>query len=266
MSDQGQAAVVPKPKPRAAGDNRYPLYDLNACIALAKKVKDEGGNDCTPEQLGALLGYKNTNGGGFATRVSNAKMFGLIETVQGRYRITQRAETVLYSITDTERQQMLVEAFFAVPIYKRVYEMHKGTRLPEALGMQNLLHRQFGIPTGDRLVQALRVLMDSAEQAGFFRSTQGRRTNLVLPIIAPSAAPTDEATITDMGTRNGGTSGGSGGNGGAGGGQLTRGKLLDGMWEMLPNADSWTEAELQTWLKMLTMALRVRYRVPEPEG
>jgi hypothetical protein len=35
------------------------------------------------------------------------------------------------------------------------------------------------------------------------------------------------------------------------------------MWEMLPSGQSWTEAELQTWLKMLTMALRVRYRVPD---
>src|ERR1700694_4282712 len=161
MSDQTQATIAAKPKARATGGNRYPSYDLNSCIALAKKVKDEGGNDCTPEQLGALLGYKNTNGGGFSTRVANARMFGLTETVQGRYRITPRAETILYSITDSERQQALVDAFLSVPMYKRIYEMHKGQRLPEALGMQNLLHRQFQIPTGDRTILALRVLMDS---------------------------------------------------------------------------------------------------------
>jgi len=259
MSDQNQAAVAAKPRVRAAGENRYPVYDLNSCIALAKKVKDEGGNDCTPEQLGALLGYKNTNGGGFATRVGNAKMFGLIETVQGRYRITQRAETILYPATEGERQQMMADAFLAVPMYRRVYEMHKGQRLPEALGMQNLLHRQFQIPTDDRLTLALRVLMDSAEQAGFFRGTQGRRTNLVLPIITASTGPGEAAPAERQG-RNGG--GGATG-GGDGGGFITRGKLLDGMWEMLPSGESWSEAELQTWLKMLTMALRVRYRVPD---
>ena len=260
MSDQNQAAVAAKPRVRAAGENRYPVYDLNSCIALAKKVKDDGGNDCTPEQLGALLGYKNTNGGGFATRVGNAKMFGLIETIQGRYRITQRAETILYPATESERQQMMADAFLSVPMYKRVYEMHKGQRLPEALGMQNLLHRQFQIPTDDRLTLALRVLMDSGEQAGFFRSTQGRRTNLVLPIITPSAALGDAASAERQG-RNGGGGGASGG--GDGSGFVTRGKLLDGMWEMLPSGESWSEAELQTWLKMLTMALRVRYRVPD---
>jgi hypothetical protein len=264
MSDQNRAtAVASKPKVRAAGENRYPVYDLNSCLALAKKVKDEGGNDCTPEQLGALLGYKNTNGGGFATRVGNAKMFGLIETVQGRYRITQRAETILYPATEAERQQMMVDAFLDVPMYKRVYEMHKGQRLPEALGMQNLMHRQFQIPTDDRLVMALRVLMDSAEQAGFFRSTQGRRTNLVLPIITPGPVRTGEALITENPPRNGGGGSGTGGGVGGGGDLVSRGKLLDGMWEMLPSGESWAEAELQTWLKMLTMALRVRYRVPE---
>lgn len=264
MSDQTQTAVAAKPRVRASGENRYPTYDLNACIALAKKVKDEGGNDCTPEQLGALLGYKNTNGGGFATRVSNAKLFGLVETVQGRYRITQRAETILYPTSESERQKMQVDAFLSVPMYKRVYEMHKGQRLPEALGMQNLLHRQFGIPTGDRLVNALRVLMESADQAGFFRSTQGRRTNLVLPIITQPAPQTGEGTVAEQ--RDGGAGGAGGGGAGGtgnGGGLGTRGKLLDGMWEMLPSGDMWSEAELQTWLKMLTMALRVRYRVPE---
>jgi hypothetical protein len=260
--NQPEAAPSIRPKIARVGENRYPVYDLNSCIALAKKVKDDGGNDCTPEQLGALMGYKNTNGGGFATRVSNAKMFGLIETVQGRYRITQRAETILYPTMESERQQMLVDAFLSVPLYRRVYEMHKGQRLPEALGMQNLLHRQFDIPTGDRLIQALRVLMDSGDQAGFFRSTQGRRTNLVLPIITPGTATTLE--VEQLPKNGGGGNGGGGGiRGGDGGGSVSRGKLLDGMWEMLPPGEAWTEPELQTWLKMLTMALRVRYRVPE---
>lgn len=43
----------------------------------------------------------------------------------------------------------------------------------------------------------------------------------------------------------------------------TRGKLLDGLWELLPPADAWQEAELEDWLGMLTLALRVRYHLPE---
>src|SRR5438445_13650614 len=97
MADEATASTPTRPKAnRVSGESRYPKYDLNSCLALAEKVKNGGGNDCTVEQLGGLLGYKNTSGGGFATRVANAKMFGLIETVQGRYRITPRAETILY--------------------------------------------------------------------------------------------------------------------------------------------------------------------------
>src|SRR5262249_39568891 len=75
-----------------------------------------------------------------------------------------------------------------VPLYRRIYEMHKGQRLPEALGMQNLLHRTFQIPAGEACGVALRVLMESADQAGVFSATKGLRTNLIMPIIVDSAA------------------------------------------------------------------------------
>jgi len=265
MSDQTQTAIATKLRVRAAGENRYPNYDLNACIALAKKVKDEGYNDCTPEQLGALLGYRNTNGGGFATRVANARMFGLVETIQGRYRITSRAETILYPTKESERQQAMVDAFFSVPMYKRVYEMHKGQRLPESpLGMQNLLHRVFQIPVGDRVVQAVRVMMDSADQAGFFRGTQGKRTSLVLPIITQVPVQSGETSVSDREVKNGGSgSGGSNGGGSEGNGLPSRGKLLDGMWEELPDDASWNEDALSFWLDTFERLLRVRYKVPK---
>jgi hypothetical protein len=268
MPDQpaAQSPTIEQPgtKPKAvriSGDNRYPKYDLNSCLALAEKVKNGGGNDCTVEQLGALLGYKNTNGGGFATRVANAKMFGLIETVQGRYRTTPRAETILYPATPNERQQALVDAFLSVPVYKRIYETHKGQRLPEALGMQNLLHRDYQIPAGEPVILALRVLMDSAEQTGFFTATQGKRTNLVIPIMGASGGTTlaDTPPPDSNGRHNGG--GGGGGNGGNASG---RGKLVDGVLDLLPEGDAWSEALMQDWLTMLTMALRVRYQVPSP--
>jgi hypothetical protein len=269
MTEQ-QAAPTPATKkaPRA-GENRYPNYDLNACIALAKKVKDEGGNDCTVEQLGALLGYKNTNGGGFATRVGNAKMFGLIETVQGRYRITARAETIMYPFIEADREQALVDAFLSVPMYKRVYEMHKNQRLPEALGMQNLLHRQFQIPHGERMTMALRVLMDSADQAGFFKTTKGSRTNLVLPIIS-RPAPTGEGDgsreqAAPPFERNGGGGTGGGGGGGPTDGLPSRGKLLDGMWEELPSDSQWDEDQLAFWLETFERLLRVHYKSPKPQ-
>ena len=53
------SAATNTPKTRVPGDSRYPTYDLNSCLGLAKKVKNDGGNACTAEQIGALLGYKS---------------------------------------------------------------------------------------------------------------------------------------------------------------------------------------------------------------
>lgn len=262
MADQGSQVESQAPKPgvvRPTADRRYPKYDLATCVAVADKVKNQGGNDCSVDQLGAFLGYTNTNGGGFATKVSNARAFGLIETVQSRYRITSRAETILYPSTDGERQQALADAFLAVPMYNRVYEMHRGSRLPEALGMKNLLHREFGIPMGDQVTLALRVMLDSAEQAGMFQATQGQRTKLVLPVIGTPPPP--DASRDQQREKPPGGGGGDDGNG-----VDTRGLgvLVNGVIGELPKSESWDESLFKDWLEMLEMALRVRYKLPKP--
>jgi hypothetical protein len=249
---------------RVPGESRYPNYDLNSCIAVAEKVKNEGTDSCTAEQLGALLGYTYIKGGGFATRVANAKQFGLIEVTSGNYHITTRADHILYPTSDEERQHALADAFLSVPLYRRIYEMHKSTRLPEGpLAMQNLLKR-LGVPGGDRVALALRVFFDSADQAGFFKATQGQKTKLTMPIIMPSVSSSgDEAPPNGDGAKR--TEHGGGGNG-SGGSHTDRrlGKLVDGVWEMLPETDTWEEPLFQDWLKLLTMSLRVRYQLPTP--
>jgi len=275
MPEPVSQSEMPAGRVRPKADQRYPKYDLLTCVALAKAVKDKGGNDCSPDQLGAYLGYTNTTGGGFAAKVANSKAFGLIESEGGRYRITARAEAILYPTDEAERQRALADSFMAVPIYRRTYDAHKGQRLPEALGMKNYLHREFGIPAGEAATLALRVMMDSADQAGLFTATQGQRTKLVLPAYGAAAI-----TAEHRDARTG--SGGGGGNRGDGAGDrqagssgaverraqatATRGTLLDGVWEMLPDADNWDEGLMKDWIDLLEKVLRVRYRLPAARG
>src|SRR5437868_9104597 len=94
---------APKAKPRRAPEHQFLIYDLNASLVVAKTIRETGGDSSSPDQLGAWLDYKNTRGGGFVARVYAAKAFGLIETVQGRYRITPRAEAILYPVTPQVR-------------------------------------------------------------------------------------------------------------------------------------------------------------------
>jgi hypothetical protein len=265
--EQGAAVARTTKKQRVSAENRYPMFDLNASLLLARAVKEKGGNACTPEQLGGYLGVKNTTGGSFVGRVAAAKAFGLIRTVQGRYEITERAEAILYHVTDLLRDQALRDAFLAIPLYRQVYDRFKGQSLPQEFGLRNLLHTQYGIPSGDRVTAACRVMMDSAETGGFYRAHNGARTHLVDPVQGtPSYAtpPRDQGAPPDgdRATLNGG-GGGGGGNGSSGVGLPSRGKLLDGMWEELPADPQWDEESLGYWLDTFERLLRVRYKCPK---
>lgn len=199
---------------RVSAENRYPVYDLADSVLAAKAVKERGGNACSPEQLGAFLNYKNTRGGGFVARVAAAKAFGLIQTVHGRYAITAEGETVLFPVREEARQKALRDAFLRVPLYRQVFERHKGVKLPEEFGMRNFLQTQFGIPPGDRVARAYKILMDSAEQAGFFVANQGSRTHLVDPVIGGMAFTpppvVDPQPNEDLPKNSGGRGGGPG--------------------------------------------------------
>jgi hypothetical protein len=210
--------VVPAPhQRRVSGPNRYPNFDLENCLAFARAVKEQGGNACTADQIGGLLGYRNVRAGGFIARVAATRLFGLITTVEGRYRTTPLGETILYPVTPEQKRQALSEAFLNVPLYRTIYEEFRGIRLPEALGLDNLLRTKFQIPAGERTALARRVLLDSADQAGFFSATQGQRTNLIDPVMgmassAPSASPWPQAAFA----------GGDGGGGVSAQGPATR--------------------------------------------
>jgi hypothetical protein len=252
VAPQQEANAKPK---RVSGEARYPNFDLENCLAFAKAIKEQGGNSCTAEQLGGLLGYKNVRGGGFISRVAAARQFRLITTVDSRYRITDLAETILYPVTAEARQRAVRDAFLGVQLYERVFEEFKGKRLPEALGLDNFLRTRFQIPAGDRITLARRVMLDSASQAGFFTATKGQRTHLVDPVIGTSAFPPVESQPENkFVSGNGGHGSRSGGGGNEGGGGdgpdlanvhfMLRGLLSDlpPRGEDWPGRDAWEAA------------------------
>jgi hypothetical protein len=233
------------------------VYDLEASLAVAKAVKEQGGNACTVEQLAAYLGYKNTRGGGFVSRVAAAKAFGLIRTVQGRYEASPRAEAIMYPVTNDTRQQEIRDAFLGIPLYRQVYDRYRGVQLPEEPGMRNLLQTQYRIPAGGRAGLAYRVLMDSAETAGFFAANQGRRTHLIDPGLGarPAVPRTSEggALPTPPGAVDVA----------AGTEPKPRGrypKLIEGALELLPDEAGWDETSMDEWFEFFKSAVRMTYK------
>jgi len=65
----------------------FPYADLESCVEVAQTLHDRAGTSCEQTELAAYMNQSAT-GGTFRTRISAAKMFGLIDTGQGRATIT----------------------------------------------------------------------------------------------------------------------------------------------------------------------------------
>lgn len=214
-----QLKTVKEPRPgggrtKPKSGVSYPYYDLRASIEVAKTIHNKAGGSCTREQLAPLLNYSGVKNGGFLTRLSAAKMFGLVEEDSQGLRVTDRAQSILSPVMPDESKRAKVDAFLAVELFQKVYEKFKGQALPADVGLKNLLQTAHQI-VPDRVAPALRVLKESADEAGFFSSGRDR---LVMPIFAGKREkpPAHNPPPNDEGGGKGGNAGGASG-GGAGG-------------------------------------------------
>lgn len=238
-----------------------PYFDLAASIAVAEVVQHQGGGTSSPEQLAHWLGYKSTGSGTYLTRISAAvKHFGLIDNSGENFVLTERAKTIISPVMPEDAITAKVEAFLGVPLFAKVYEQFKGSALPPEVGLKNLfLNTHKVLP--DRVPQAVRVFLNSAEQAGFF-STSGDRSKLIRPNAvqasvhqtAPhhghdNALPKVDAPVHEK-PKAGGSDGGAGGVDTA----------IIGLLRKLPaQGEEWTTAEQTRFLTAFTHTIQFLY-------
>lgn len=181
--------------PGAKSDTQYPYFDLDDSIKVAHAIHERGGGTCSRAQLAAFLDYKTVTSGTFVSRIYAAKQFGLVEFSGESVSCTDRANRILHPVFPEDETAARVDAFLAVPLFRRVFETFDGKQLPSEVGLQNLLKNTFGI-VPDRIKPALRVLLNSADQAGFFATT-GNKSRMIRPVVMQAAATkTDVAQVT----------------------------------------------------------------------
>ncbi|MEX2246242.1 MAG: hypothetical protein WEC75_06105 [Dehalococcoidia bacterium] len=166
--------------PRVVSGTRFPVYDLDDSVKVAKLIHERGGGSATDDELAAFLGYKSPRNGAYLGRVGAAKLFGLIEGNARQYKLSALAQKILMPVAKSDKTEGLAEAFLNAPLFKGVYEEYKGKELPPEVGLKNLLRVKFQIIPA-RLGNAYRALMDSAETAGFYATRSGARTHLIVP-------------------------------------------------------------------------------------
>jgi len=192
----------------ATRGTRFPVNDLKVCIEVPRALHVKGGGQATPDQMAAHLGYKGTNNGAYLAKIGATTLFGLISKVGAVFVPTPLAHQILSPTYPHDARKAVVEAFFNVPLFKKVYEDFRGKELPPEFGMKNALKLQYGV-AASRVDEAYRSLIDSAETAGFFETKNGARTHLILPLIQPihgtgTTPPAAEKPNENLGGGSGG--------------------------------------------------------------
>lgn len=193
------ATVKPAKSSRPRSAVAFPYYDLDAAINVAEKIHGEAGGSCSRDQLAPILGYSGTKNGGFLSKIGAARMFGLVEEVNGLLRPTALASHIYAPVQPADAERAKIEAFLNVELFNKIYERFKGQPLPTQAGLENLLKTEFKVVPA-QIKTALRMLQASAESAGFFNAAG--RGRLVLPLAAnaksaPSLSPPVGARLDD---------------------------------------------------------------------
>lgn len=252
-SNSGSAETkVPEGQKRIQSEIEFPYSDLKSAVELAQAIHSKAGSSCEVDELAAWMGQTAT-GGTFRTRLGAARMFGLIETGQGRATLTQLGRDVLDG-SGNERAAR-VTAFLNVELFRVMYDQYKGNALPPPPAIERQV-QQLGVSPKQK-ERARQTFMKSAQYGEFIDSSTGR---FVKPGIVHGEG-SQERNGSETSNRGGG-----GGNDGNGGGNKPPAvdPIIQGLLARLPKSgDIWPEAERKLWLQLLEGSFKLIYKDKE---
>ena len=256
MDEAADSANSQETEEEKGGDGRerssigFPYIPLDDAIEVASQIQHNVGSGAmSDDQLAPALKL-SPKSSGYRTRLSAARLFALIES-DGGHRLSDLGKRI---VDAKQERAARSDAFLNIPLYRRVYEEHKGSTIPPAAALEREF-LSFGV-AAKQTARARQVLERSAEQANFFEHGRDR---LVKPTVKQGEESADDA---DKGKGSAGDSGGSGGNGGGGG---TGDALLDALISKLPKSGiKWGADERVAWLTMMAMGFQITYGVEAP--
>jgi hypothetical protein len=231
-------------KKRFRSEIEFPYSDLESAVELAQTIHDKAGSSCELEELAAWMG-QTASGGTFRTRVGAARMFGLIETGQGRVTLTQAGRDALEG-SGGERAAR-ISAFLSVELFGVMYDQYKGNALPPPPAIERQME-QLGVSPKQK-ERARQTFMKSAQYAGFIDSSTGR-------FVKPGIAQREEVPREDRKPEHE-----RGGNGGNGGGPTDLHPFVQGLLKELPKAGAvWPEDQRKLWLDTAASIFKMIYK------
>lgn len=183
-NSEATSGDVPK---RTRSGTASPYFDLDTSIKVAEAIHGMGGGSCSSDQLAHWLKYKTTRSGTYLTRIAAARHFGLIESTGDRHSVTERGMRIVAPVMEADATQAKIDAFMDVELFSKVYQRFRGSTLPAEGGLKNLFATPDYAILPDRIDAAIRVLTNSAEQAGFL-VTSGDTRRLIMPSVVGATA------------------------------------------------------------------------------
>jgi hypothetical protein len=229
----GSGEAPPPPK-RTRSTVSFPYADLAEAEKAVGHVAGSGGR-CLPEQLAAWLGHSKLNSGAFRNKVAAAKHFGVLEGSRNSIALTELGRRLADS---RGLQQARVEAFFAVPLYRTLFESYRGSQMPGVMRIELDMLR-LGVAR-TQVKAARQVFLRSAEQAGMI---DAGTSQMVLPKGTAFPVPAAEEPSSSAGSQR-------------------FPKVIEGFLEQAPWGETWTEQAFDEWAELLIRASRMHFKLP----
>lgn len=227
----------------------FPYMDLDAAVTVARAFVSNGGGAHTRDQLAGVM-QQSPMSGAFIMKLSAARQFGLVDYIDGKFKLTDLGFSIVDK-SEVREKQARVQAFLSVELYRKVYEEFKGKQLPpRPLGLEQTFV-QMGVSPKQK-TNARLAFDRSAKQAGFSTldpdrliepmvgGGSGGGSQLDTPVVGKSAPPISFA--------------GGGGNG--------LDPLISGLLDRLPiPGEVWSAEKRKKWLQTFEANLEMIYPV-----
>lgn len=252
----GAADEAPAKRTRERSTIEFPYSDLESTVEMVRTLHTKAGTQCEDVQLAAWMN-QTASGGGFRSRLSAGRMFGLIETNGPHITVTSLG---LDAIDGERSAPALAEAFLRVPLYRQMYEKYKGYALPPPGAIESQMEGMGVAPK--QKDRARQTFTKSAQYAGYIDGQTGRLTKPAFAAPSPPADRPDERQNGEGGNGSGNGAGGTSGTGGSGGAELPAGlhPFIVGLLHELPAAKTaWSVDKRVDWLTAAATMFKLIY-------
>lgn len=240
-----KAKVVKKPTvKREQSTVAFPYMDLDAAITVARAFIANGGGALTRDQIAGAMSQSPLSGA-FIMKLSAARQFGLIDLIDGKFKLTDLGFLIVDK-SEAREKAARAQAFLNVELYRKIYDEFKGKQLPpRPFGLEQTLV-QMGVSQKQK-TNARLAFDRSAKQAGFTALDPDRLIEPALNNSGPSAlpnSPTGERPLAFAG----------------GDGSPRLDPLIVGLLDRLPApGTAWSEDKRRKWLQTLEANLEMIY-------